>query len=113
MTNAELVLPDAVLSTLSNERRRIVLRSLSDAAESSMAVDALTTRVAERLWDEDVTRTKKQHKKRVEISLHHNHLPKLNECGMIDYGAGTGRVRLIDSELGQKVLTLMEPHESQ
>ncbi|MGQ4554856.1 DUF7344 domain-containing protein [Halobellus sp. GM3] len=51
------------------------------------------------------------HRRRVRTELYHNHLPKLQICGMIEHDTETGAVRNASSGLGRELLTVVESHE--
>ncbi|AUX08780.1 hypothetical protein AArcSl_1146 [Halalkaliarchaeum desulfuricum] len=91
-TGTELSL-DATFATLSNRRRRDVLRYLKgNPGESS--VRTLTERIA--AWENDVdpSEVSYRQRKRVYTSLHQTHLPKLADGGFIEYEPHRGRVAL-------------------
>lgn len=78
-----------VFDALANERRRVVLDSLAEA-EPPVRVDDLARRVAarERRGDragEPGRGPPEGAVRRVHVSLHHTHLPKLAEAGLLDY----------------------------
>ncbi|MEA5389126.1 hypothetical protein VB773_20695 [Haloarculaceae archaeon H-GB2-1] len=62
--------------------------------------------------DEDTERVTDEHRQRVRIALHHTHLPKLEEAGIIDYEAETRHVQFDGGELEQDLLTLVESHDT-
>ena len=104
------VSPDAVLSAIANEHRRVVLRSLNRTEGREVGLSALTDEVAEHLRDGESSDD--EQRRRVGIALHHNHLPKLEECGMIVHNTETNQIRNVTDELGQKLLALIELHEA-
>lgn len=70
---------DAVVGILADEDRSVQLSLLAEwvAAETrGVSLDALT--------EQDV--------ERVKVELHHNHLPKLDEAGIVEYAYEEGRV---------------------
>ena len=103
-------IPDTILSVVANEHRRATLNALDNASEKTLEYDALVDRVANRVRDEHVDRVD-EHRQRVRIALHHTHLPKLEEVGIIDYEAETGHVQFVGGELEQDLLTLVEPYD--
>jgi len=86
---------DALFSTLSSQRRRLVLRRLLEDG-SPQSVRELTTGVAA---DEngvpEAELTYKQ-RKRVYTSLHQTHLQKLDDVGLVEYDRNRGIVALTD-----------------
>lgn len=79
---------DDLFDALSSERRRHVLSYLRDAdddvAELAELVDWVVTREADRDGDQ---------REAVAISLHHVHVPKLANCGFVEYDARSNTVR--------------------
>ena len=104
--------PDLVLSAVANEHRRAVLDSLNNAADKTLEYETLVDRVADRVGDERTAAASDEHRQRVRIGLHHTHLPKLAEAGIIDYEAGTGGVQLVGGELEQEMLALVESYDA-
>lgn len=81
-------------SLLSDARRRIALSLLAERG-GSMGVGPLATMVAAR--EADATVPPEDLIERVEVSLHHAHLPKLAAHDVIEYDAETRRVERIRS----------------
>lgn len=103
--------PDTILSAVANEDRRAILDSLTRTPEKPLEYDALVDRVADVIRDEDTERVSDEQRQRARIRLHHTHLPKLEEAGIIDYEADTGRVRFVGGQLEQDILRLIESHD--
>lgn len=97
-----------MLSALSDDHCRIVLRSLEQTTARTLDLDWLVDRVvdAETVPDEAAT-----FRKRVRIALHHVHLPKLAAAGLIEYDTATNRVELIDDELRAELLAVVADAE--
>jgi len=74
---------------LASERRRIALNVLSEGL-TPVTLGELVSAVAKR--DPDVDASDESHLKRVRISLHHNHLPKMADMGVIDYDTDSRQV---------------------
>lgn len=102
---------DGLLSAVTSEYRRAVLNSLTSTSDMRLRYDTLVDLVAERLRDEDTERESDEHRQRVQIALHHVHLPKLAEVRMIDYETEAGHVQFIGGELEQDLLTLIDSHD--
>lgn len=64
------------------------------------------------IQDEVMEEATDEYRQRARILLHHAHLPKLAEAGMIEYEAETDIVRFVGGELEQDLLTLVESHGS-
>ncbi|RQG86139.1 hypothetical protein EA462_16845 [Natrarchaeobius halalkaliphilus] len=80
--------PSTVYDLLSNSRRRLVLYSLLDGDNAT--IDELTREIAlteGRATDEDVM-------EEIEISLVHNHVPRLVDHGIVEYDGRDDRVEL-------------------
>jgi len=77
-------------------RRRHVLDCL-EATELPVELDALAAAVADAESDGDSSG--ENHVERVEISLHHNHLPRMDDAGVLDYDHQANRVtRLVSTD---------------
>ncbi|MFP9190655.1 hypothetical protein ACLI4Q_03165 [Natrialbaceae archaeon A-CW1-1] len=101
--------PEAVLLAVANDQRRAILRLLNDADEQAMAVSELANVVAEHTLDGEPPTD--ADRRRVHTALHHIHLPKLEDSGLVAYDSETNRVRDATGELGQELLTVIAPHE--
>lgn len=88
MTNCGPV--DDVLSLTSDSRRRQVLYCLLSNERTDLQSLALQIAAWER--DETIASVERDASQSVEISLHHNHLPKLAEIGVVEYDARAGDV---------------------
>ena len=96
----------ALFDLLADRRRRFALAYLADAADGAVTFEALAEAVAARECEgsgvvPDDRRTD------VEVSLHHNHLPRLADAGLVEYDRGTGTVRYrgndrLDARLGDE-----------
>lgn len=100
---------DTVLSAVANKQRRAVLRALDHTDEKAMEFSALVDQVTEYVRNGAAP---DEHRQRVRATLHHNHLPKLESCGMIVYDTETKQVRNVTGELGKELLKLVDAHET-
>lgn len=86
----ELLEQDEVFHLLQNQRRRLVLRYLTEHADVEMR------EVAEQVaaWENDTTVAglSSDARQRVYIALYQSHLPKLDECGVIEYDQNRGTI---------------------
>jgi len=98
---------DVVLSALAHEERRAIFRSLDRADGDAMALDALVERVMDQVRDDGMVGDEKR-RRDVQTALHHVHLPKLQECRLIELD-DTDRVRLVGDELAREILALVDP----
>ncbi|UWG47702.1 putative trancriptional regulator, ArsR family [Halanaeroarchaeum sp. HSR-CO] len=71
---------------LANDRRRTVIAVLR-ASSTPISLDALAARVDHRT--EELAQRETDHIANVAIGLHHNHLPRLAEMGVISYDPET------------------------
>jgi hypothetical protein len=95
LTSSVGVDQDLVFDILKNRRRRQVLRYLM-AIDDAASIGDLAEQLA--AWENDVPKgdiTYKQ-RKRVYISLHQTHLPKLDDARVVDYDSRSGMVSLTD-----------------
>jgi hypothetical protein len=102
---------DTLLSAVANEQRRAILASLTNASENTLEFDTLVDCVADLIHDEDGARPSDKNRLRARIALHHSHLPKLAEAGIIEYDAGTGPVRFVGGELERELLKLVRSED--
>jgi hypothetical protein len=105
---AELILPKKLegeyesgrlMRVLRHARRRAVLSHLA-TEPSSAEIRSGKTYTLEELTDavaavetSDETRTPEKIQTEIRISLHHQHLPHLDDCGLLDYEFGDNTVR--------------------
>lgn len=73
---------DALLALLIEARRRYVLSYLTDRPDDPVDVDDLEAAI---LAQEQPRPGRVSHRDRVRIDLHHVHLPKLADAGVIEY----------------------------
>lgn len=101
---------DETLELLANYERRRVLGFLMDAPDGTAAmdelVDHLSTRRAERVGE----RPGRSH---VTTTLHHVHLPKLADAGVVEYDARGRTVRYRADERLEEWFDHVRKHEEQ
>jgi len=93
MSNVETIDWGVVFETLANEERREILHYLTTEQGTLSVRD-----IAERL-SVDPDDEKAVHRARVQ--LHHIHLPKLNEAGLVVWGRDQGTIR--ETELAYRL----------
>lgn len=103
--------PARILSAVGNEHRRAILDILNSESDKTVEYETLVARVADRVGDEDTGQESEEHRQRIRISLHHTHLPKLEDVRVIDYEAETGHVQFVGGELERELLTLVESYD--
>lgn len=106
---ADAISSDVALSALRHERRRHILRLLANADEGPVTITALIDKIAARGQSEELS--EEEHRKRVNISLQHIHLPKLESQELLSYDSETGHVEQRSSTLIQELLAVIELHE--
>lgn len=91
----ECISTDAVFFTLSNERRRHVLRYLRERGET-VSLRELVRVVAARERDVGIDDLTYDQRKSVYVSLRQTHLPKMDQLGIVQYDADAGTITLAD-----------------
>lgn len=81
---------DAVLSLLTDSRRRQVLYCLRSNERTDL--DSIALQIAAWERDETIASVEGDAVDAVKLSLHHNHLPKLAEAGVVEYDSRAGDV---------------------
>ncbi|MGA9402823.1 MAG: ArsR family transcriptional regulator [Haladaptatus sp.] len=74
LDNVDRPAPSVIFSTLASARRRVVLRELIKSGPS-LTVTALSEKISDEHPDTDA--------RRIFAQLHHSHLPKLEDSGMV------------------------------
>lgn len=94
---------DAILSALSHEYRRIVLTVLEAERMKSR------TELAEEIRDRtpETARPDLPPTEAITLSLHHAHLPKLDEIDVIERNPATGEVSYVDHPVLERVFTII------
>lgn len=79
-------------SLLADPHRRIVLKRL-DRASNDLTIETLADHVVSELTDDGTLGTDDE-RRRALFALHHNHLPRLDDHGVLEYDpdAGTATV---------------------
>lgn len=83
-------LPSSVLRLLAPERRRAVMRALMEEPNATHRVDDLVSAIQNTyggVAEESANRTY------LRSSLHHTHLPKLDDAEVVEYDADDGTVQ--------------------
>lgn len=83
---------DQLLAAIGDDRRRLVIAVLDDANDTTLSVQTVTDRVADRLATEPPLSDDDRH--RLRTKLHHVHLPKLEEYDVVRHDSDAGTVRL-------------------
>lgn len=94
---------DDMFEVLYNQRRRRVIEHLRDR-DGPIAVGDLAEYIATEEGDTTLDRLSSYDRKRVYVSLYQNHLPLMDDVGVVDYDADRKTVRLLDTA------TKLEPY---
>lgn len=97
MTDGEPTL-DRIFDLLGSRRRRYVLYYLNETDADVVTLDDVAERVVawEREWAGDDDADRDTHLEYVRTALHHNHLPRLADAGLVDYDPRSRTVRRWD-----------------
>jgi hypothetical protein len=91
---------------LSSKRRRVVLELMADSDRDDHSVESLATAIAQTEQQSDLAA---RPTRRVCLFLHHVHLPKLDDAGIVDYDAKRNSVEYTGRQRAQQLLeTLRE-----
>lgn len=93
---------DAVLRSIDDERRRQILRHLIDSDDEAVSVDELVVAMTD--GAAAAPERERQPADRTRTRLHHVHLPKLAQAGIVDYDARSGFVRYRPDERVETVV---------
>jgi len=91
-----------VLEVLSNRRRRYALHYLKHRGDGPVDLRELSERVASWELEKDAEQLSYQERKRVQNALRQFHLPKMDDCGFVEYDATRGTTRLTDGAAEQE-----------
>jgi hypothetical protein len=90
-SNALVSRTDTVVAALANHRRRAILTYLQQSQSGTATVEELASFIAEH-EDEQSRTTLDTDRQNIMMSLHHTHLPKLADAGLITYEPDRGRI---------------------
>jgi len=92
---------DKLHRILASERRRLILSYLATTSAETTGIDELINAVARREHPHRGPATYREH---IEIDLHHVHLPKLADAGVIEYDPVSETVQYDGSEKLESLL---------
>lgn len=104
----EQLTTDEAHRLLTSSRRRLLLSYLSTGPNGPVPVDELIDVVAKRECPDPGPAT---HRERILIDLHHVHLPRLADAGVLDYDPVAETVRYDGSAKLQSILDTDTPAE--
>lgn len=90
-----------VLHAVSNEQRRIMLRTLSRSDDPSLPIESLVGRIALR------AETAPESRETIRIQLLHVHLPVLEDLGLCSHDADDGTVAYTGDEFTESLLEFL------
>jgi hypothetical protein len=90
---------DGALTAVADRRRRAVVRRLRARATGGATLEGLAESLAGTLGDDP---------DRVAVELHHRHLPKLDDLGVVEYDARSHRVRYRGDESVEALLRFLD-----
>ncbi|UPV76608.1 hypothetical protein M0R89_18925 (plasmid) [Halorussus limi] len=102
---------DQLFETIADRRSRLVLSYFDSASVDAAELDDLVEYVAERevaSSSVDADAADEEYCRRVAISLHHNHLPKLSDDAFVDYDPRSKTVRYWGGDRVSACLKLYE-----
>lgn len=101
--NDEIEQPDdvdhrsLVFDLLADEHRRHAVAYLA-TCEESIPISELAAQIATRIADRPRTAIPTRKTRSITIELHHKHLPKLAEAGIVEYDRECGLVKLSEAD---------------
>lgn len=90
VTSIDTLSLDATFDVLANAERRLILNYLTEAADHEATVDELVSHITQHHADRTGELPSRDS---IEMRLHHIHLPKLTEVGLVEYDARTEQLR--------------------
>lgn len=101
---------DAILDVLAHHHRRALLRSLRDTQDSQLPEDEVISLFRQQ---EEARVGRQPSWDHLSASLHHVHVPKLSEAGLITYDESGGMYQYHPDERVEKYLDFIEAeHET-
>lgn len=94
---------------MTDEKRQTILRVLTESEREVLTIEEITDYIVSTRLDHDVEPDKQRRRLRAE--LHHIHLPKLQQCGLIIYDTETRDVELTDKRHGQELLRVLNSYD--
>lgn len=112
-SGSERLSDDEMFEVLYNDRRRRILTYLLDH-DGASTVGEMAEHIAARENDTTVQLLSSYERKRVYVGLYQNHLPMMDDVGIVDYDKNRGTVRLRDcsDQLEPYLESTDEPDES-
>ncbi|AEH37150.1 DUF7344 domain-containing protein [Halopiger xanaduensis] len=105
-TPVEDISVDVIFELISHQRRHAILDLLL-TYDQSLTITDLRNEIVEKEEDTEITEISSEQVKQVHISLHHVHIPKLEEKGIVNYDSDRSIVEPTEK------LSQLEPFLSQ
>ena len=99
---------DTLFKAMGDRRARHVLSYLDAASSEVLTLEDIADAVAEWEAEAGAATDAEDHRRRVAIDLHHNHLPKLDEAAIVDYDPRSKMVRNWGDDRVETCLELYE-----
>jgi len=96
-TTADPLSLDLVFEVLKNERRRRVLKYLSESSSETVSLSDLAEHIAAIENDKPEKALSSQERKHVYVGLYQCHLPKMDDTNVIDFDGNRGTIALGDN----------------
>lgn len=100
---------EEIFEVLSNQRRRYVLHYLEHWESDVATLGDLAEQVAAWEYDKPVAGLTSAERKRVKNALHQFHLPKMDDCGFLEYDRSRGMVALTEAAADLEVYVEVVP----
>ncbi|WP_312912810.1 DUF7344 domain-containing protein [Natronosalvus caseinilyticus] len=91
---------ETALHLVANQHRRSVLDKLIESERNSVAIDALIEHMSPEILPES---TEAIPSDRLRLDLYHNHLPKLEDAGLVEYDNRTETVHYHPNDRVEKL----------
>lgn len=102
-SNVQVVSTDTAIELVSDRFRRRILLTLIQSDEEAIDLETLLDAIDS---PAESVATARSRRNRL-VSLQHNHLPKLAECGVIDYDFRSETVRYNETTSVEKLLSFV------
>ncbi len=116
-TNTQTISTENVLQLIADPRRRTILHHLRETGGIAVSVDELTDALATKRTEpspRDATNTLSSRQSAddagAKAELHHDHLPRLADAGIIEYDRHDGLVRYHAHERLESLLQFVSTH---
>lgn len=108
-SHANSLTEEEIFEVLSNQRRRYVLHYLEHRESDVATLSDLAEQVAAWEYDKPVAGLTSAERKRVKNALHQFHLPKMDDCGFLEYDRSRGMVALTEAAADLEVYVEVVP----